>query len=88
MAQLGANVEHLDRLARLMDQECSRIEQAAQQIGGEVQSAWWMGADADRFRGEWQGQYAPQLRQVASALQSTAQAIRAQADQQRQVSQS
>ena len=86
MAQLGADVEQLDRLARKFDEEASQITQAVSQINSQVQSAWWKGTDADRFRQEWQGTYASQLRRIAEALRNVGTNVRNQAAQQRQTS--
>ena len=62
MAQLGADVEQLDQLSRKFDQEAQQIAQATQQISSQVNSVWWKGPDADRFRNEWEGQFAAQLK--------------------------
>ena len=55
MAQLGADVEQLDQLSRKFDQEAQQIAQATQQISSQVNSTWWKGPDADRFKNEWEG---------------------------------
>jgi WXG100 family type VII secretion target len=86
MAQLGADVEQLDRLARKFDEESQQITQAVSQINSQVQSAWWKGNDADRFRSEWQGTYASQLRRIADALRQVGTSVRRQASEQRQAS--
>jgi WXG100 family type VII secretion target len=86
MAQLGADVEELDRLARKFDEEAQQISQATQQISSQVQSTWWEGPDSDRFKNEWNGQYAAQLRRIAEALREVGQTVRRQAAQQRQTS--
>jgi uncharacterized protein YukE len=86
MAQLGADVEELDRLARKFDEEAQQISQATQQISSQVQSTWWKGADAERFKSEWNGNYASQLRKIAEALKQVGSTVRKQAAQQRQTS--
>lgn len=87
MGQLGADVEALDRLAKKFDQEAQALTQAVSQITSQVQGAWWKGQDAERFKAEWNGQYAAQLRRVADALRQIGQIVRKQAAQQRQTSQ-
>ena len=86
MAQLGADVEELDRLARKFDEEAQQISQATQQISSQVQSTWWKGSDADRFKSEWNSNYASQLRKIAEALKQVGSTVRKQAAQQRQTS--
>ena len=86
MAQLGADVEQLDQLARKFEQEAQQIAQATQQISSQVNSTWWKGPDADRFKNEWEGTYASQLKKIAEALRQVGQVVRKQAQQQRQTS--
>lgn len=87
MGQLGADVEALDRLAKRFDEEAQRLTQAVSQITSQVQSAWWKGSDAERFKGDWNGQYAAQLRRVADALRQVGQVARRQSADQRRTSQ-
>jgi uncharacterized protein YukE len=86
MAQLGADVEELDRLARKFDEEAQAISQATQQISSQVQSTWWKGPDSERFKSEWNGTYAAQLRKISEALRQVGTVVRKQATQQRQTS--
>lgn len=86
MAKLGADVEQLDTLSKKFDQEAEQLSQAINQIGSQVKSAWWEGKDADRFRQEWEGTYASQLRKIAESLKQVGQTVRKQAQQQRQTS--
>ena len=87
MAQLGADVEQLDLLSRKFDEEAQKIEATISVINAQVQSTWWQGADAERFRNEWQTADTSALRQVVQRLQAAATDCRNQAAQQRQVSQ-
>ena len=57
-----------------------------QQISSQVNSVWWKGPDADRFRNEWEGQFSAQLKKIAEALRQTGTIVRKQAQQQRQTS--
>jgi WXG100 family type VII secretion target len=86
MAQLGADVEQLDQLSKKFEQEAQQISQATQQISNQVQSVWWKGPDADKFRNEWEGQFASQLKKIADALRQVGQVVRRQAEQQRATS--
>jgi uncharacterized protein YukE len=86
MAQLGNDPEQLDQLSKKFEQEAQQIQQATQQISSQVNSVWWKGPDADRFRNEWEGQFAAQLKKIAEALRQTGTIVRKQAQQQRQTS--
>ena len=86
MAQLGADVEQLDRLARTFQTEASRLERSASVLRSLVASVTWMGPDAGRFRGQYNQAMAPQLAAVARALTNEARNLNQQATQQRQAS--
>ena len=87
MAQLGADVEQLELLGRKFEEEAQKIESTVSTIASQVQTTWWHGSDADRFRNEWQTTYTSNLRQVIQHLQQAGSDCRSQAAQQRQVSQ-
>ena len=86
MAQLGADVEQLDVLARRFDEEAQKIENTISLITSQVNSTWWQGTDADRFRNQWQTTHSSQLRNVVQGLTDAAGQCRSQAAQQRQTS--
>ena len=87
MAQFGADVDQLDALARKFDEEAQKIESTVSVINAQVQSTWWQGPDAERFRNEWQTADTAALRNVVQRLQAAAADCRNQSNQQRQVSQ-
>ena len=86
MAQLGADVEQLDVLARRFDEEAQKIENTISLITSQVNSTWWQGTDADRFRNQWQTTHTSQLRNVIQGFTDAAGHCRSQAAQQRQTS--
>ena len=87
MAQLGADVEQLEMLGRKFDEESQKIEATISAISSQIAGTWWQGADADRFRNQWESADTSSLRQVVQRLQAAANDCRNQANQQRQVSQ-
>ena len=87
MAQLGADVEQLEMLGRKFDEESQKIEATISAISSQIGATWWHGADAERFRNQWESADASSLRQVIQRLQAAANDCRNQANQQRQVSQ-
>lgn len=86
MGQLGADVEALDRLSKKFNEESEKIRQAVSQITSQVQGVWWKGQDAEKFKGEWNGQYKAQLTKVADALKQIGEIVKKQAQQQRDTS--
>ena len=86
MAQMGADPEQLDQLKAKFVSEAGKLDDVIRTIGSKVQEVWWKGPDADRFRGQWDSNYARQLRQIASDLKDAGQKVGRQATQQRQAS--
>jgi len=86
MAKMGADVEQLDTLAKKFDTEAEQLNQTINQIGSQVKPVWWQGRDADRFRSEWDSQFAAQLRRISESLKQAGQGVRRQAQQQRSTS--
>ena len=83
MAQLGADVEQLDRLARTFDTEATRLERTAATLRSLVTSVTWMGPDAGQFRGQFNQGMSQQLVAAARALHEEARHLMLQATQQR-----
>ena len=88
MAQLGADVEQLDRLGAKFKEKAAEIDQMQAQISSQLHGTWWMGADADKFRAQWDGDLKGQLAKLKTLLEATAAAVARQAADQRAVSQS
>jgi uncharacterized protein YukE len=86
VAQLGADVEQLDSLSAKFNNVAGELESLIGQLGGQIGSTWWQGSDAERFRGDWDGQYRGQLQAVVNRLRDTATQVTAQANQQRATS--
>lgn len=88
MAQLGADVEHLDRLGSKFKEKAAELDQMQSQISSQITSTWWQGGDADKFRAEWTGELRGQLTKLKTLLEATATTVARQAADQRAVSQS
>lgn len=86
MAQLGADVDALDGLARRFNTAVTELQGIMNSIGSQVTGAWWQGADADNFRSQWEGQYRSQINNLMNAFQEAGTAVTNQASQQRQAS--
>lgn len=88
MAQLGADVEQLDRLGAKFKEKAAEIDQMQSQITSQLTGTWWQGGDADKFRAQWSGDLRGQLTKLKALLETTAATIARQAADQRAVSQS
>ena len=86
MAQLGLDPEQMGALQKMMQADAGEIRTLARQLDAKLRSAWWKGADADRFRAEWDGTHRAQLERVAAALESAAKVIGTNVAQQTQAS--
>jgi uncharacterized protein YukE len=87
MAQfVGQIPEEVDALAADFDAKASDIESLMAALKAKLGSTTWVGADRERFEGDWDGQLSTQLRTVASALRDAAIIARGNAEQQRTAS--
>lgn len=86
MAQLGADVEQMDQLSRRFQEAGAQIRDVMQQVESQLQSTWWEGNDANRFRDEWNGSYRSQLTQISERLAEAGSTVARQASEQRQAS--
>jgi uncharacterized protein YukE len=49
-------------------------------LTGEVDSTWWQGGAADRFRSAWEADYKPALRRLSEALVDASNEVRNRGD--------
>jgi len=69
MAQIGAQMEQMQSLKGTFDREAGQVGELLSTLSNQVGATWWVGPAADRFRDQWNSQFAPTLRQLQSALQ-------------------
>ena len=69
MSTIGAEMGQLQQLVHSFTRESQTVAQLTAAIGGQVNSTWWKGPAADRFRSAWEGEFAPTLRRLEAALQ-------------------
>lgn len=86
MARLGADVAHLDALARRIDAMSAGLDDSRNGVDRLVAAVEWDGPDAEQFRSTWRGTHAAQMRRTARSLDSVGRDLRRQAEQQRQAS--
>lgn len=87
-AYLGMDPEAVRAMAAQMSAGAQQIRDLAAQIGSQVESAPWTGADREKFVSEWQGNHMAALTQVSEAIEQAAQVANQNADQQEQTSNS
>ena len=88
MAKLGLDPEALSALQKQLHADAGTITTLTTKLDALLRGAWWEGADATKFRGEWDGNHKAQLGRVAAALEAAATAVGANVAQQRQASSS
>jgi WXG100 family type VII secretion target len=75
MSTIGAEMGQLQSLGQSFVRESQTVAQLVATIGGQVQSTWWKGPAADRFRSAWESEFAPTMRRLEAALQQASQEI-------------
>lgn len=86
MSMVGMNIEEVRALSNQLNQAGSEIEQLASTLTAKLEGTNWVGADATRFKSEWNSTHQSNLRNVVSALQQAAQAANQNAQDQENVS--
>jgi uncharacterized protein YukE len=88
MAKLGLDPEALSALQKQLHADAGTITTLTGKLDSLLRGAWWEGADATKFRSEWDGNHKAQLTRVAAALEAAATAVAANVSQQQQASSS
>lgn len=68
MAVKGMNTEEVRRMASQLRDAAEEITRIEQDLTSGLEGVDWTGPDAERFRGEWQGEMVPALQQVMNAV--------------------
>ncbi len=69
MPQIGATIEEMQTLQAKFASESESVNSLRSTISSQVEGTWWVGPAAERFKGEWNGQFSPMLSRLAVALQ-------------------
>lgn len=75
MSTIGAEMGQLQQLGQTFSREGQNVAQLTSAISGQVNSTWWKGPAADRFRSAWESEFAPTMRRLEAALQQASQEI-------------
>lgn len=82
----GMDPDAVRAFASQLTNDADQIDTIINALSAQLSGVRWDGADATRFRGEWDGTYRPQLHSVGNALRNAASVANANAAQQEQAS--
>lgn len=68
MSFTGMDIAGVRQLAILLGQKADEIDQIKATLTSQLGSTQWVGADRERFAGDWSGQYSTALTNVSNAL--------------------
>lgn len=80
--QLGADVAALEDLSRRMNETSSDVEAKLSELTAKLADTWWQGPDAERFRGDFDGNIRAKISAVSEALATAASEVQTHASQQ------
>ena len=83
---IGQIPEEVDALASDFDNKATDIETVITALTSKLGSTTWVGADRNRFEGDWNSTLSSNLRTVAASLREAATTARNNAEQQRTAS--
>jgi WXG100 family type VII secretion target len=68
MTLIGGEIPALENLQRSFARHSASVEHLLSALRSELDSAYWKGGAAERFRSAWAGEYEPALRNLSAAL--------------------
>jgi hypothetical protein len=74
VSTIGAEMGQLQSLGQSFVRESQTVAQLTATIGGQVQSTWWKGPAADRFRAAWEGEFQEASQEINRRHQALLQA--------------
>jgi uncharacterized protein YukE len=84
--RLGLDVDQMNQLVKVLTTEAQQLESTVKNVAAKVQSVWWEGDDARRFKDQEWAEHARALNQAAKALRDAATAATRQVRDQESVS--
>ena len=75
MSTIGAEMGQLQQLGQTFTRESQNVAQLTAAISSQVNTTWWKGPAADRFRSAWESEFAPTMRRLEAALQQASQEV-------------
>jgi uncharacterized protein YukE len=68
MPQIGATIEEMQQLQATFTRESANVAELTSTVSSQVGSTWWVGPAAERFKGQWDGEFRPMLQRLQQAL--------------------
>ena len=72
MAVIGGALDEMSRLKSNFDRQAGAVEELLSTLRSDLDSVYWKGGAAERFRSAWESEYEPSLRNLAAALYDAA----------------
>jgi uncharacterized protein YukE len=66
--QIGATIEEMQTLQAKFAAEAETVTTLRATIQSQIDGTWWVGPAAERFKGDWAGNFSPMLQQLSAAL--------------------
>ena len=86
MSRLGGDIEGMERLQGQLRQKGEHVQSLRSELTNIVQSTYWEGPAANRFKSEWNGQYSQSLQRLEQLLVDLGQEVQRRKDALVQVS--
>lgn len=68
MAQIGAELGQMQSLKKTFDTNAQKSVELLTSVRSNLESTFWKGPAADRFRQAWQSEFEPALKKLEAAL--------------------
>ena len=65
---IGGEIPALEQLHHNFQRQANAVDDLMAALNRDVDSTWWKGGAADRFRTAWETEYQPALRRLSQAL--------------------
>jgi uncharacterized protein YukE len=75
VSKIGGDIRQLNAMQKTFKTESANVERLTKTINSHVDSAWWIGPAADRFKSQWKSEFAPTLRKLQQALNDAGQHV-------------
>lgn len=68
MAVIGGALDEMSRLKSNFDRQSAAVNELLTTLRADLDSVYWKGGAAERFRSAWESEYEPALRNLSNAL--------------------
>lgn len=68
MPAIGGEVDQLTALKNTFDRQAANVAELISSVDGQINSTYWVGPAAERFKGQWSGDFKRMLSNLQSAL--------------------